>query len=345
MVKDSQWSPRVGITYDLRGDGRWTANTAYSRYVSGISTALVDAGSAGGRTASYSWYYKGPNVNTGSGPYLPTDQALAILWAWLNAAEGNNMTTRTAPSIPGVSTMVRSSVKSPSSNEYSAGLANQIGQRGIWRVDYIYRQSVNQSGDFLDMSTGVVKDPAGRSYNLTQVANTSKAKRTYQAMVANLSYRLKAVQFSANYTLAKMWGNVNGENVGSGPIRASMDTSPKYRQENWNYPMGYSPGNQRHKFRGGIVYKAPIPAAFGGLDIGFLQRYDSGVAASGDPTGSVDSRSYVTNPGYLNPTSSVAYYFLPRGSFRWNSVWTSEPVDQLVEAARRTAGRRSSSAG
>ena len=60
---------------------------------------------------------------------------------------------------------------------------------------------------------------------------------------------LDRLQVGANYTLSKMWGNANGENVGSGPIRASMDTYPEYRQESWNYPMGYNPGDQRHKLR------------------------------------------------------------------------------------------------
>ena len=40
------------------------------------------------------------------------------------------------------------------------------------------------------MSTGVVQDPTGRSYNLTLVGNTDQAKRTYQAMVTNFNYRL-----------------------------------------------------------------------------------------------------------------------------------------------------------
>jgi hypothetical protein len=324
VVKDSQWSPRVGVTYDLKGDGKWTLNGAFSRYVSGISTALVDAGSAGGRTASYSWYYKGPNVNTGAGPYLTAEQALPILWAWFDAAGGNNMTTRTAPSIPGVSTKVKSGVKSPSSNEFSFGVANALGQKGIWRIDYVYRQAQDQYGDFLDMSTGTVQDPTGRSYNLTLVSNTPKAKRTYQAMVANFSYRTARVGLAANYTLGKMWGNINGENVGSGPIRASIDTYPEYRQELWNYPMGYNPGDQRHKFRGMVVFHLPVSPKAGIFDLGFVQRYDSGVSSPGDPTGSVDTRSYVTNPGYLAPVASVAYYFVPRGSFRWNNIWTSD---------------------
>ena len=90
VVRDSQWSPRLGVTWDISGDGRWVANVGFARYVAGISTALVDAGSAGGRQASYSWFYQGPAVNTGSGPYLTADQALPILWDWFFANGGND---------------------------------------------------------------------------------------------------------------------------------------------------------------------------------------------------------------------------------------------------------------
>jgi hypothetical protein len=321
VVKDSQWSPRLGVTWDIKGDTRWIANAGFARYVMGISTALVDAGSAGGRTASYSWYYQGPAVNTGSAPYLTAEQALPILWNWFLNNGGTTRTTRTAPSIPGVSTKVRDGVISPSSNEFSFGVANQMAN-GTWRVDYVYRKSIDMYGDFLDMSTGEVADPTNRKYNLTLVSNTPQAKRTYQALVANISYRFGAVQLGGNYTLSKMWGNANGENVGSGPIRASMDTYPEYRQASWNYPMGYNPGDQRHKVRAWVSYRLPVSQALGGFDVGFVERYDSPVAF--DISGSVDSRPYVTNPGYLNPTSSVGYYFFPRGSYRFDAIWTTD---------------------
>jgi len=322
VVKDSQWSPRIGMTWDLKGDGKWTANASFSRYVMGISTALVDAGSAGGRQASYSWVYRGPNVNTGSGPYLTADQALPILWAWFNGAGGTSMTPRTAPNIPGVSTKVRDGVVSPSSNEISFGIARAIGNAGLWRVDFVHRKSVDMYGDFVNTTTPIVQDSAGNKYNLTLVSNTSQAKRNYNGLVGNLTYRFRSLTVGANYTLAKMWGNANGENVGSGPIRASMDTYPEYRAEAWNYPMGYNPGDERNKFRGMISYHLPVAETLGGFDVGLVQRFDSGV--SQDIAGSVDSRPYVTNPGYLNPTASVGYYFFPRGSYRFDSIWTTD---------------------
>ena len=338
VVKDSQWSPRIGATWDITGSGKWTANVGFARYVAGISTALVDAGSAGGRQASFSWLYQGPPVNTADGPYLTADKALPILWDWFFANGGNDRATRTTPTIPGLSTRVRGDVTSPSVNELSVGVANTIG-RGEWRLDYVHRRWSDMYGDFLDISTGRVSDATGRPFDLTLVSNTTRAKRSYDGLTADVRYRLSALQVGGNYTLSKSWGNFNGENVGSGPIRATIDTFPEYRQESWNYPMGYNPGDQRHKLRAWFVYQVPISPAIGRLDAGVVQRADSGVAA--DVNGSVDSRPYVTNPGYVTPVNSVAYYFIPRGGFRWDAVYSTDLAAtwsrKLSQAARADA--------
>ena len=72
VLADQQWSPRLGVTYDLKGDGKWIANAGFARYVMGVNGAVVDSGSKGGRTASYSWNYKGPTFNTDlHAPELP----------------------------------------------------------------------------------------------------------------------------------------------------------------------------------------------------------------------------------------------------------------------------------
>ncbi|OLC82212.1 MAG: hypothetical protein AUH72_07450 [Acidobacteria bacterium 13_1_40CM_4_65_8] len=321
VVRDSQWSPRLGVTWDIQGNGKWTTNVGFARYVAGISTALVDAGSAGGRQASFSWNYQGPNVNTGAGPYLTADKALPILWDWFFANGGNNRTTRTTPNIPGLSTKVRGDVVSPSTNEVSLGVANIVG-RAEWRLDYVHRKSVDMYGDFLTLSTGKVPDSTGRQFDLTLVSNSPQARRAYDGLTADAGYRWSRVHVRANYTLSKTWGNFNGENVGSGPIRATFDTFPEYRQESWNYPMGYNPGDQRHKMRALVSYAVPVPESVGRIDLGLVQRADSGVAV--DVNGSVDTRPYVTNPGYITPIGSVAYYFTPRGDFRWDPVYSTD---------------------
>ena len=321
VVRDSQWSPRLGVTWDLQGNGTWTTSVGFARYVAGISTALVDAGSAGGRQASFSWFYQGPPVNTGAGPYLTADKALPILWDWFFANGGNNRATRTTPNIPGLSTKVRGDVTSPSVDELSVGVQNQM-KRGAWRLDYVHRKSLDMYGDFLNSSTGRVTDSAGRPFDLTLVANSPQTKRTYDGLTADARYRIDRVTIGGNYTLSKTWGNFNGENVGSGPIRSTFDTFPEYRQESWNYPMGYNPGDQRHKTRAWLSYELPAPDAAGRFELGVVQRADSGVAV--DVNGSIDPRAYVTNPGYVTPVQSLNYYFTDRGSFRWDGVVSTD---------------------
>ena len=323
VVSDSKWSPRLGGSWDLKGDGKWVVNAAYARYVAAVSTALVDAGSAGGRTATYSYFYQGPAINTGTGPYLTAEQALPQIFAWFNANGGTTRATRTAPSIPGVTTRVDGGTVAPNSNAYTIGLASDFAAgRGTWRVDYEYRDFADIYGDFRDTTTGRVTDPTGRVYDLVVVKNTPDAVRNYKGLNANLSYRKGAVQAGGNYTLSWAHGNVAGEDAGSGPIRASLNDFPEYRNPSWNTPVGFVLNDQRHKVRGWLSYLLPVAKSIGDVNVGVVQRYDS--ALPYDANGSVDPRSYVTNPGYITPPSTVTYYFSERFGLRWDNVWTTD---------------------
>lgn len=337
VVKDSAWSPRLGVTWDLLGNGKWIANAGYARYVTGISTAIVDAGSAGGRTATFSYFYQGPAVNADpTRPLLTGEQALPILFDWFFANGGTARATRNAPSIPGVTVQVDKGLVAPNSNEWMAGLSRQLGNNGSVRLDYVHKVFADFYGDFRDPSTGKVADPTGRVYDLTVVRNTGLANRTYKGLVAQANYRVGTDwQFGGNYTLSWQHGNFTGEDEGSGPIRFSGNDQPEYKQESWNFPTGYNPGDQRNKMRGWMQYRLPAPSAAGRFDLGLLERWDSSDASSAD--GTIDPRSYVTNPGYQSVPSTVTYYFAPRGDQRYDDVWRTDlSLSWTLRAAGRT---------
>ena len=321
VVKDSKWSPRLGMSWDLNADGKWIANAGYARYVMGMSTAIVDAGSAGGRTATYSYFYQGPAINTGSGPYLTAAQALPVLFDWFLANGGLNRTTRVAPSIPGFTAKVGDHLQASNSNEYTVGLAHAMS-RGTWRVDYVYRKYADMYGDFRDMTTGKVNDPTGRRFDLTVVKNTPDARRDYRGATANVAYRLTSMQVGGNYTLSWARGNVDGENSGSGPIRASLNDFPEYREQRWNTPYGYVLNDQRHKARTWLSYTAPEARHLGQVTLGVVQRLDSGLPY--DANQIIDTTPYVTNPGYITPPSSVTYYFSEKYGLRFDNIWTTD---------------------
>src|SRR2546425_7530141 len=129
-------------------------------------------------------------------------------------------------------------------------------------------------GDVRDLTTGKVSDPTGRRFDLTVVKNTPDARRDYKGATANATYRFTSVQVGGNYTLSWAHGNVDGENSGSGPIRASLNDFPEYRQQRWNTPYGYVVNDQRHKLRTWLSYAVPEARNLGQLTLGAVQRFD-----------------------------------------------------------------------
>ncbi len=321
---DGRFSPRLGATVDLKGNGKWIANLGFAHYVAAFNTQIADAGSAAGRQASFSYFYAGPSVNDGPGPYLTAQQALQTAFDWFNANGGTSRATRTQPTVPGVNTAVAKDIKSANSNEFLVGLAHELGNKGGVRADFLYRKYYDFYGNYINTKSGVVTDPrTGQQFNLNTVDNANNITRDYRGLSLQFDYRVrKAVSLSGNWNLSWARGSVEGEDLTNGATRASANEYPEYRQASWNYPVGYTNGDQRHKVRVFGSYELPLAAAAGKLALGFMQRFDSGQGY--DNNMAIDSRPYVTNPGYLVPTSSVAYYISDRGALRFNNIWRTD---------------------
>jgi hypothetical protein len=122
--------------------------------------------------------------------------------------------------------------------------------------------------------------------------------------------------------LAYSRGSVEAEDFTNIVVRASADQYPEYRQPRWNNPVGYLNGDQRHKVRLWGSYDLPVWREAGALTLGLMQRYDSGRPY--DYSMSVDTRPYVTNPGYLIPPSTVTYFVSPRGAYRFDGAFRTD---------------------
>ena len=83
------FSPRLAATWDVKGDGKLRVTANYAKYVAGIQEGQAGSGyTPAGAPASYYWYYNGfgaTPINTGTGPYLTSEQALTQLWNWFRA--------------------------------------------------------------------------------------------------------------------------------------------------------------------------------------------------------------------------------------------------------------------
>ena len=324
VVKDAAFSPRVSASWDPSGDAKWTVNGSLGRYVAGLTNSAGDSASAGGNPATFQYSYAGPDVNTGNPANpLTTDAALEQLWDWFNATGGTNRPPRGNPILPGVNTAIDDGLASPNTFEYTAGITRVLGRRGMVRVDGIYRDYRDFYSIRVTPETGKVSDVTGRLYDLRLTTNTNDMERTYKGLNIQAQYTPGAqIVFGGSYTLSELEGNIEGENGPNGPVPAAIETYPEYSSREWSFPVGHLFGDVRHKARGYVTWILPTGDSVGRVTLGALQTFNSGTAYGA--SGPVDTRPYVTNPGYATPPASVPYFFTERDAFRTAALWQTD---------------------
>jgi hypothetical protein len=317
------WSPRIAANFDVFADGRLKLIASYGQYTGRLAEGVGNDGDPAGRNASFSWSYAGPHVNNDpmapTEDLIPTEEALAILFEWFFANGGTDMRPlRTSPSIPGFQRVLDpNGLTSPNVKEWTLGVGASLGTRGVVRADFIYRNWGDFYLDNINMETGQV-EYEDRSYDFEIIRNDNTLiSREYRGLHTQLQYRFSnRFNLGLSYTLSRLEGNETGENVSSGPTSSSRGRYPEYREESWNYPTGPLTGDRRHRARLWLTYDLPSP--IGGWVFSLMQNFESGTRTSTD--GSIDTRSFVDNPGYESPSSSFAYYFHGRGDLSHDDV-------------------------
>jgi len=318
VAKDSAWSPRLGLAWDPTGDGAWTANVNYGRYVAAIANNIADSSSPAGTPSIYAYYYLGPAINAGAGPFVPTDVALQQMFDWFQANGGTNRTPWLSV-VPGVNTQIRESLKSPHVDEFSFGLSRRLGSRGMVRGDVVLRNYGNFYAGRTDTSTGRITNSLGQTFDLTLIENTDEISREYKALNLQGSYRFgRRLSAGGNYTLSRLSGNVNGENIRSGPLTSAILAYPEYFDREWSFPEGDLAADQRHRVRAWANIELPMPERLGKVSVGILEQIESGSPYGA--VGSVRSRTFVADQGYVEEPDTVSYFFTARDAFRTEAM-------------------------
>ena len=321
-------SPRFAANFDVFGDGKLKFIASYGQYTGRLAEGVGNDGDPAGRNSSFSWSYAGPPVNDDpmapTEDLIPTEEALAILFDWFFANGGvDRRPLRTTPSIPGLANVLDpNGLTSPNVDEWTLGVGATLGSRGVVRADLVFRQWDDFYIDTIDMSTGQVEFE-DRTFDLEIVKNDNQGiyNREYRGLHTQLQYRFTdRFNLGLTYTLSKLEGNVTGETWNSGPVSGSAGRYPEYREESWNYPTGYLTGDRRHRARLWLTYD--LPTGIGDFVFSLMQRFESGTASSTD--GSIDTRSFVDNPGYQNPVSSVSYFFYGRGDLTSDNLTATD---------------------
>lgn len=335
VVKDSNFSPRLQVSWDPMGTQKTVINGSYARYVMSVASSIGNSGAGGGQPAQFDYYYQGPAINT-TAPYVTSDVALQQMWNWFNANGGTNRPF-VAASVPGVDTKIADNLTSPNTNEFTVGVTRQLGRATV-RADVVYRKYQDFYSNRVDTTTGKATDPkTGKTYDLNVIENTNDLERNYKAMNLQTALRVHdRLNVGANYTLSSAYGNFEGETASSGPGTAGLYSYPEYRQADWNYPLGNLSIDQRHKVRAWFGYDVPMSPAAGRLNVSGVLQVQSGTPYAA--IGTVDVRPYVTNPGYITPQggSSVNYYFSARDAYRTD---TRKRFDLSLNYSHKLVGR------
>ena len=330
-VDDSRFSPRLGLNYDVLGNGRVRLNASYSEYVAAIAESIGDTASPAGTPSLLYWVYYGDDIR-GKTQY----DALAQAFAWFNSVGGvKNTDFLLGGSTNGISKVIlNGSLGSPYTREVTVGGGFQIGTKGYLRADLIHRNWKNFYGTTRSLANGTVFDPLAQTQlDLSVIANTNDFTRKYDAAQLQVSYALPfRINLGGNYTYSKLKGNINEENSASGPITTTTPGDfAEYTAYANNNPQGYLTADQRHKVRGWVSYDQPTP--FGSFNFSLLQRFDSGAPYSA--IGVIDPRcrpaatdatrcARITNPGYANPPSGSNYFFSSRGQYHWDDITATD---------------------
>jgi outer membrane receptor protein involved in Fe transport len=322
VANDDNISPRLGITYDVLGDGRLRLNASYSVYASKIANGNVgDAASPAGSPSYLYWLYYGPDV-TGA----TSDQLLDEIFGWFRGVGfTDNSSFLLGGGQSGISSQIRGRLKTPQVRELSAGVGGPLGANGFFRLDYQDREWSDFYTSEATLAIGQVFDPlAGRNADLTLTTNSDDFSRRYKAFLLQGGYRLfNRLNLGGNYTWSTLRGNVAGETSGSGPVAATgRNFYPEFTSFSQHNPVGYLTDDQRHKIRAWASYD--LRTNFGSFNFSVLERFNSGTAYSAvaavNPQQRTACPTCPANPGYANPPTSLNYYFSKRGAFRTDDI-------------------------
>jgi hypothetical protein len=326
---DNEISPRLGVQFNLFGDGRHKINANYGRYVAKITEGNVAGhGQAAGVSSAFQWRYGGPAINPpGTDPLLTTDQALAILWNWFDSVGGtDNKSALIFAAESGLSGQIPEPISSPSADELTLGYAVQLGRNAFLRTDVVTRQWNNFYASRIDSSTPKATDRFGNVGDVAFLENDDSLEREYFGIQLQGQWRPGRAYMGGAYTYSELKGNDESEftTTATSPNTPLQIFYAEFLSYPRRRPSGWLPEDVRHRARGWVGYELPVPV-IGRINASLLHTFETGAPYSAiafiDATGRTAGTAYEglpQNPGYTLSQigTNHRYFFSERGEFR-----------------------------
>jgi hypothetical protein len=303
LATNHSFVPRLGLNYDVKGDGRFVLSGSYGEYAGGANPNNFQRGTNVGNPNLVYYVYLGPaGQGRDFGPGFDLNN-----WALV----GGNF--------PAVTVSNANDLRSPVSREWTLSAGGQLNPQAYAAVTYINRNVRNFIDSFTTFDLGqtdvVVDGHDYGNFDNTEIRNTNDRRRKYSAVAFQSRYAVtRNFNVDLNYTyMLKFDGDYEGENTNQPAITPGIGSYPEILVPDRNEPNGRLNGFQRHKLR--LLTSYNLPTRFGNFGFGMVYRFDSGTPYSfvvpGYPVSDVQ---LARDPGYAFPPQSQNLYFGSRGS-------------------------------
>ncbi len=320
--------PRLGASYDVRGDGKYKIDATYAEYAGKANANQFGSASpAGNPSLAYAYYVGPPGTGTDFAPGFDLDNYIFYYFS-------NPLQTKD----------VDPNLKTPRTREWTVSGGMELPKGGYLKLTYANRDVTDFFESFVDQQSAVVPVTVGPFGGVVteqqRITNSSIPERKYESIQLQGQYRILD-----NWTIGGNWtheltndGNFEGEAGQSPGIDSTFGDYPEILNASRNYPTGRLDSTQEDKVRIWSNYTLDFGRA-GALDVGGIFRYDSPLTFSySRARWPLSAQQRAANPGYISAPSSQTLFFGERGSGEYESVWSldlalqySIPVWRSVE--------------
>jgi carboxypeptidase family protein/TonB-dependent receptor-like protein len=303
-------TPRLAVSFDPLGDGKYRFDATYAQYTGSYNLALWTAA-----------------VNTGNpgylyGPYLgPPGQGR-------NFAPGfdlNNYLLVLAGS-PTQNVVFGDNIHTPVTDEYTFSAGTQLPKGGFLRLTYQNRKTDSLLEDFITIDQGTVDVVVGGVTATTDrkvYRNSNVSFREYEALLLQGRYRI-----TPNWSVEGNWshqfkndGNYEGE-AGQTISPSGVGDYPEILHASRNFPSGHLDEFEQDVARAWTIYNWNV-GRFGDLSFSLLGQYNSPKTYSLTRSSvNLTAIQRAADPGYAQPPSTQTIYFGARGSQEFNDWYT-----------------------
>ncbi|MDZ4799336.1 MAG: carboxypeptidase regulatory-like domain-containing protein [Bryobacteraceae bacterium] len=299
-------APRLGASWDVRGDGRWKLSGSTGLFYDLMKYSLARAAFGGVRWLSHAYALDDPNV---LGLSLKNPGALGTpLMSWDNRAMPINQEGKWEGIDP--------NLRPFTSREMSLTLDRRLTSRLNLSVRYVRKDLLRTVEDIgvLDANQNEVYLIGNPGFGLTRTAGSAyggktpdgkewlvpEAKRRYDALEVRVQGDVRRVNVLASYTMSRLWGNFAG--LANSDEAGRMDPGIS---RSFDLPTYYfdSTGSQRNVFGRLATDRPHVFKLFAWRELAFGAKGTTAIGLTQQAmSGGLDSTTvtYLTAPTFPN---------------------------------------------